>query len=107
LILIQLFQGGCADHATVSDNTEIADAKAAAKSFDLRYQSSHIGRVPRPHFTTDRPTVVVENGTNHHLVQIWPVVFTKAPFTKVTTALTLEVDRGRIEKDQVQLTKNP
>jgi hypothetical protein len=66
---------------------------------DQWHQGGNIRGVAWPHLATDRPAIIIKYGTNDRLVQIWSVVFAKAPAAKITPTLTFEVNRGRIKKD--------
>lgn len=59
----------------------------------------------RPHLTADRTPVVVEDGADHHLVQVRTVVLAKAPATDIPPAATIKIDRAGVEKDESQLAE--
>ena len=69
-----------------------ATGTSVVTSLVLPGQSSH----------RDRPALLVEDHADDHLLQVGPVVFAVASLAKGRTALALEVDRGRVEEDELK-----
>jgi hypothetical protein len=99
------FDGFCADHAPVGYNANATDRKALFEPLDDGQKRGHIGGIAGPHLATDRLAFIVDDGADHHLGKIGPVVLAKASFADALSAATFEVDRGGIEKDQIQIRK--
>ena len=83
----------------------LADPEPAAEPIDYRDERRDIGRVARPQLTTDRSPLTVEHGPDDHLLEIRPMVLAVATLTDRLSPLSLEVDGGRIEEDQLELSE--
>ncbi|MCJ8503241.1 hypothetical protein MRX98_21890, partial [Desulfatitalea sp. M08but] len=64
-----------------------------------------IGRIAGPHLTTNRPALIVDHRSDHHLNKIGPMALAESSLTDALSATALEVNRGGIEKDQIQIRK--
>jgi hypothetical protein len=91
-----------ADHAAIGNDAEALDAEPPAQPIDHRHQALHIGSVAGPQFAADRPATVIENGADHHLLSIRPVIFTVPELSQGLAAFALEIDRGGVEEDQIE-----
>ncbi len=89
---LKFFDSISADHSPVGNNAKAVDAKSLSDSIRYRDQRFNISRIAGPHFAADGPALIVDNGSDNHLVQIRPVVFAKSPLTNAFTTATLEVD---------------
>ena len=47
--------------------------------------------------------LTIEHRPHDHLVQIGPMVLAEASLADVLTTLALEIDRGRVEEDQLEI----
>src|SRR5271157_5342883 len=105
LLLLQLLDRLLADHAPIGHDADLGDPKPAAEPIDYRDERCDIGRVARPQLTTDRSPLCVEHGSDDHLLEIRPMVLAVATLTDRLSPLSLEVDGGRIEEDQLELSE--
>jgi hypothetical protein len=101
---LKFFDRISADHTPVGDNAKIANAKSLSNSICYWDQRFDISRIAGPHLAADGLAVTVDNGSDDHLMQIGSVVFAVSSFSDTST-LSLEVDGGRIKKDQIQTGK--
>ena len=92
-----------ADHAPVGHNAHAADLEALLEPFNDGQKCCDIGRVAGPHLTADGLALIVDDGPDHHLDKIGPVVLAEASLPDALPAAALEVDRGGVEKDQIQI----
>ena len=81
-----------ADHAPVGDNTEVGHIETSLDSFHNRDQRFHVGGVAGPHLAAQRTPVVIEDGTDHHLIEIGTVVFAEAQLTDGFPSRSLKID---------------
>jgi hypothetical protein len=79
--------------------------KPLPQSIDHRQERRHIGRIPGPQFTAQRPAVYIQHQSHDHLGQIRSVVFTLTVLSNLLATLAFEIDRGGIEKDQIDGTE--
>src|ERR1700730_6366947 len=82
-----------ADHAAVGDDADAADAKTSAQPVDDRQQGGDIGGVAGPQLAAQRPTVLIHDQPDDHLMEIRAVVFRMAATTKLLAAPSLEGHR--------------
>jgi hypothetical protein len=94
-----------ADHAAISNDAKLLDIEALPHPFAYRHEGFDIGGVAGPHLAADRPALIVNDDTNDHLLEIWPMIFTESPFAEALAALTLKVDRSGVEKHQLKLAE--
>ena len=105
LLLLQLLDRLLADHAPIGHDADLGDPEPAAEPIDYRDERRDIGRVARPQLTTDRSPLTVEHGPDDHLLEIRPMVLAVATLTDRLSPLSLEVDGGRIEEDELELSE--
>ena len=105
LLLLQFLDRLLADHAPIGHDADLGDCEPAAEPIDYRDERRDIGRVARPQLTADRSPLTVEHGSDDHLLEIRPVILAVASLTDRLSPLPLEVDRGRIEEDQLELSE--
>ena len=103
LLLLQFLDRLLADHAPVGHDADLGDAEPAAEPIDHRDQRRDIGRVAGPQLAADRPPLAVEHRSDDHLLEVGSVVLAVATLTDCLSALSLEVDGGRVEEDQLEL----
>ena len=103
LLLLQLLDRLLADHAPIGHDADLGDAEPAAEPIDHRDERRHVGRVAGPQFTADRSPLTVEHGPDDHLLEVGPMVLAVAALADRLSAFSLEVDRGRVEEDQLEL----
>ena len=77
--------------------------KSIFEPFNDGQKCFYIGCIAGPHFATDRLALIIDNGSDDHLNQIGPMVFTKASLSDAVTTATLKVDRGGIEENQIKI----
>lgn len=75
--------------------------KRCRKALDDGQEGLHVGRVPRPQFTAQRPAMDIQHQAHDHLGQVRAVVFALAVLAQFLTARAFEINRGGIEKDQI------
>src|SRR5271154_5376968 len=61
-------------HAAIRHDTGLANAKAAPQAIDYGNQGGDVGGIAGPEFAADRPAVLVEHGTDHHLMQVGTMI---------------------------------
>ena len=105
LLLLQFLDRLLADHAPVGHDADLGDAEPAAEPIHDRDERRDIGRVARPQLTADRSPLTVEHGPDDHLLEVRPVVLAVATLTDRLSPLSLEVDGGRVEEDQLELSE--
>jgi len=88
--------------ATVGDHTDSPYGEATLHTFHHGDERLDIGGITRPHLATDWLSIPVEDQPHHHLTLVRPVVLALAVSTKGFTSLTLEVDGGCVEENQVE-----
>ena len=102
LLLLQFLDRLLADHAPIGHDADLGDSEPAAEPIDYRNEGRDIGRVARPQLTADRSPLTIEHGPNDHLLEVRPVILAIATLTDRLSPLSLEVDGGRIEEDQLE-----
>ena len=105
LAFLQRGNGGGADHAAVGDNADAADAKPRAQPVDNRQQRGHVSGIAGPQLGAQRPSVLVHDQPNNHLMEIRAVVFRVAAPAELLAALALEGQAGGIHEDDAELGK--
>ena len=103
LVLLQRRDRLLADHAPVGHDADPTDAEATPQAIHDGDQRRHVGGVARPQLAADRPPLAVEHRPDDHLVQVGPMVLAVAALADVLAALALEVDRGGVEEDQLEI----
>ncbi|MCJ8503243.1 hypothetical protein MRX98_21900, partial [Desulfatitalea sp. M08but] len=86
-------------------NANAIDVEALLEPLDHRQKRCDIGRIAGPHLATNRPALIVDNRPDHHLDKIVPMILAEFSLTDALSATALEVNRGGIEKDQIQIRK--
>src|SRR5690349_18678253 len=100
--IIELLHRLFADHAPVGDDTEVGYIKTSPDSFHYRDQRLYVGGVAVPHLTAQRTPVIIEDGSDHHLIEIGTIVFAEALLADSLSSLSLKIDGCRIEEDEIQ-----
>src|SRR5208337_2431359 len=103
MLLFKLFYGGLADHSPVSHDAESACAEAFLKSGDNWDGAGNVRRVARPHLAGKRSAAIIQQGANHHLIQIGAMILGMTQFTDGLAPFALEINRGSVEKHQVKI----
>jgi hypothetical protein len=75
LAFLQGSNGLGADHVAVGDNTDVADAKPRAQPVDDRQEVGHVGGTAGPQLGAQRPSVLIHDQSDDHLMEIRAVVF--------------------------------
>ena len=98
----QGLEGLCLDHPPVGDQADPADAEARPEPPGDRHEGRHVARVAGPELARDRSALLVEDHADDHLLQVGPVVLAVASLAEGLATLALEVDRGRVEEDELE-----
>ena len=77
----------------------------AAEPIHHRDQRRDIGRVAGPQLAADRPPLTVEHRSDDHLLEVGSMVLAVATLTDCLSPLSLEVNGGRVEEDQLELSE--
>ena len=101
--LFQSGDGGGTDHAAIGDDADPIDGKAVAQTIDHRDQGGDIGGIAGPHLRADRPSVLVDDDADDHLVQLRAVILGVAALAERGAALALEIQRGGIHEHHRQI----
>jgi len=88
------------DQAPVGHHADLPDAERATQTIHHRYQGGDVGGVARPHLAAHWAPLTIEHQPRHHLLQIRPVVLAFPVLPQCHSALTLEVNRGRVEEHE-------
>ena len=105
LLLLQFLDRLLADHAPIGHDADLGDAEPATEPIHHRDERRDIGRVAGPQLTADGSPLFVEHGPDDHLLEVGPVVLAVATLTDRLSPLSLEVDGGRVEEDQLELSE--
>ncbi len=105
LVLLQCLDRLLADHAPVRHDADLGNAEPAAEPIDHRDERRDVGRVAGPPFTAAWSPLCVEHGPDDHLLEVRPVVLAVSTRTDRLSPLSLDVDGGRIEEDQLELSE--
>ena len=100
--LVQLLDRFLADHAPVGHNADLADGEPAAQAIHHRDQRGHVGGVAGPEFAADRPSLTVEHDPDDHRLEVRSMILAVAALTDGFSPLSLEVDAGGVEEDQLE-----
>ena len=68
---------------------------------DDRQERDDVRCITGPEFTAQRPTVEIQRQSHHHLLAIGPMIFALAVLSNFLAALAFEINRGGIEKHQI------
>ena len=90
------------DHAPVGHDAKLPDGEALLDPLDHRQQAVEIRAVARPHLTTDRAALLVQNRGHHHRLAVGAAVLAVTELAQALSPLAFEVDGGGIQKDLVQ-----
>ena len=94
----QCLQRFLAHHPTISHHSDFPQAEAFPQAFDNRDQGRDVGRVAGPHLTANRATLHVDGHSDHHLLEIGPVILIVSALADLST-LAFKVERSGVEKD--------
>src|SRR5512135_224111 len=103
LVLLQRCDRLLADHAPIGHDADPPDPEATPQAIDHGDQRRHVGGVAGPQFAADRTPLSIEHSPDDHLVEGGPMILAEAPLANLLAALPLEVDRGGVEEDQMQV----
>jgi len=90
------------DHPPVGDQADAADVEARPEPLGHWHERRDVARVAGPQLARDRPALLVEHHAHDHLLQVWPVILAVTAPAEALATLTLEVDRGRVEEDELE-----
>ena len=91
--------------APIGHDADIGDSDPAAAPIDYLDERRDIDLVTKPQLTTDRSPLTVEYGTEDYLLEIRPLVLVVVTLNDRLFFLSLEVDGGRIEEDQLEVSE--
>ncbi len=101
--LLQLLDRLLADHASVGHDADFADTEPLAQAIHHRNQRGHVSGVAGPELTANRPSLTVEHHPDDHLLKVWPMILAMATLADGFAPLSLEVDAGGVEEDQLEI----
>src|SRR5439155_379493 len=87
------------DHAPVSHNADLANAKAPPHAINDGNQRGDVGGVAGPQLAAERPARAIQDRSDDQLLLIGPVIFAVAVPTQRRAPLSLEIQRRGIEED--------
>src|ERR1700729_1256789 len=103
--LLQSGDGGGTDHAAIGNDTETLDGEAVAQPLDDGDQRGDVGGIAGPHLRADRPSLLIDDDADDHLVQMRPIILGVTAFTERGATLTLEIDRGGVHEHHGEIAE--
>jgi len=94
-----------ANHAAIGNNADAIEQETFPQPGDHRYQRRYVGGIARPHLAANRPSVLVDDDADHHLMQIGPGVFGMTVAPERLAAFALEIQAGGIEDRQPHIVE--
>lgn len=98
-------QGDLAHHPPVGHHAEPADLKSLPEALNQWDQHLDVSGIARPHLTAKGPAVIIEDHSDHHLVQVGAVVLAEPLLSDRLSSLALESDGSGVQEHQVQTGK--
>ncbi len=89
-------------HPPIHHNTNRSNMEPFTQSIHNRNQRLHIRRVPRPQLTTNRTPLILQHHPHNHLFPVRTMIFAIPILAYRLSAFPFKVNRGRIEKHDVQ-----
>jgi hypothetical protein len=102
-LLLQIGERLLADHAPIGHHADPPNLEPPPQTIHNGDESSYVGRVPRPHFAADRPALAIQHRAHHQLLLGGPMIFAMPVLPERVAALAFEIDRGGVEKNDVQV----